>query len=368
MKNLYRFLFLSTFAFLLTHIGFAQCEQVNLASLTNPGSYTVATLTETDGIRNGPDYAGATIYYPTNATPPFASIAIVPGFVAQPSSVQDWGPFYASHGIVTIIIGTNSPFDNPELRATALLDALETIKQENSRASSPLKGLLNLNQLAVSGWSMGGGGAQRAAVRDSTISAVVALCPYLESPVLNHKVPLLIFSGENDAVASPAQHADIHYQTTPGSTNKLLYEIAGGDHSVANSPNGGGGSVGKIALSWLKLYVEGNNCYCPLLKEDLLVNPPAASKVKQSFECETLGINMTNQKLTIKYYPNPTTNIVNFQIQKDVQYQLISPLGQTLLQGELKGNNKMIDLSNLPASIYYLQIEGQAIKLIKFDY
>ncbi|MGJ8665013.1 MAG: poly(ethylene terephthalate) hydrolase family protein [Patiriisocius sp.] len=45
----------------------------------------------------------ATIYYPTNATPPYSSIAIVPGFTALPSSVEQWGPFYASHGIVSSI-------------------------------------------------------------------------------------------------------------------------------------------------------------------------------------------------------------------------------------------------------------------------
>ncbi|HBL79929.1 MAG TPA: lipase, partial [Aequorivita sp.] len=133
------------------NIIFAQCGDVTLESLTNPGPYEVATLTEADGLRNGPDYAGATVYYPTNATPPFASIAIVPGFTALPSSVEEWGPFYASHGIVTIIIGTNSLFDFPEQRATALLDALETMRQENTRSTSPLENQLDVDKFAVSG-------------------------------------------------------------------------------------------------------------------------------------------------------------------------------------------------------------------------
>ena len=50
---------------------------------------------------------------------------------------------------------------------------------------------------------MGGGGSQRAAVIDKTIAAVVSLCPYLNNPKLNHQSPLLIFSGENDAIAPP---------------------------------------------------------------------------------------------------------------------------------------------------------------------
>lgn len=364
MKKLYFVLLLTLISSLFTNITFAQCDDVTVASLTNPGPFQVATLTEADGIRNGPDYLGATIYYPTNATPPFASIAIVPGFVSLPSSVEDWGPFYASHGIVTIIIGTNSIFEQPESRANALLDALETIKQENIRVSSPLEGDLNLNQLAVSGWSMGGGGAQRAAVLDATIAGVVALCPYLNSPQLNHQTPVLIFSGENDAVAPHAQHADIHYNVTPTTTNKVLFEIENGNHSVANTPNSGGGSVGQIALSWLKLYVEGNDCYCPLLTDTLLVNPAAASNVIQDFECQSLGVD-SNEVLIVKLYPNPTNDIVNLDINKDVHYQLISPIGQRLLEGTLTGNSKQIDLSQFPESIYYLTIENQVIKIIK---
>ena len=365
MKNACLFFLLTFLVSLNTNSALAQCEGITIESLSNPGPFNVETLTEADGIRNGPDYLGATIYYPTNASPPFASIAIVPGFTALPPSVAAWGPFYASHGIVTIIIGTNSIFDFPEARAFGLIDALETIKQENTRVTSPLEGALNLDQLAVSGWSMGGGGAQRAAVLDNTIAGVVALCPWLPNPQLSHQSPVLIFSGEDDTVAPPVEHADIHYNATPITTDKVLFEVANGNHSVANTPNGGGGSVGKIALSWLKLYVEENDCYCPLLKDDLLLNPSVASKVEQDFECELLGVE--KQELTIGLYPNPTNSIVNLEILEDVQFELISPLGQRVLQGFLSGDNKQIDLSKFPAGMYYLLIEGQTRKLIQYN-
>ena len=108
MRELYTKTVVLLALFLATTTVFSQCEEITIGSLSNPGIYDVATLTEADGLRNGPDYFGATVYYPTNATPPYASIAIVPGFTASPNSVEAWGPFYASHGIVTIIIGTNS--------------------------------------------------------------------------------------------------------------------------------------------------------------------------------------------------------------------------------------------------------------------
>jgi len=102
MKNLY-FVLLLVYLPLFINSAFAQCDDVNLESLTNPGAFVVETLTEADGIRNGPDYLGATIYYPTNAKPPFASIAIVPGFVSLPSSIEEWGTVLCVSWIVPLL-------------------------------------------------------------------------------------------------------------------------------------------------------------------------------------------------------------------------------------------------------------------------
>jgi len=71
---------------------------------------------------------GVTIYYPINKTELLASIAIESRFTALPSSFDEWDPFYSSHGIVGIIIGTNSIYEFPEAPAIALLDALKTRK------------------------------------------------------------------------------------------------------------------------------------------------------------------------------------------------------------------------------------------------
>lgn len=353
--------------FLLTSIApntlIAQCEDATIESLTNPGPFEVATLTEADGLRNGPGYLGATVYYPTNATPPYASIAIVPGFTAPASSVSEWGPFYASHGIVAIIIGTNSPLDFPEARAIALLDALETLRQENSRTTSPLENHLDVDKFAVSGWSMGGGGAQLAAVMDNTIKGVVALCPWLPNPSFNHDSPVLILSGQNDPTAPPAQHADIHYNVTPNTTNKLLFEVQNGNHSVANTPNGGNGAVGKVALSWLKLYLDDDDCYCPLLTDNLLVDPPAASKVESSFECELLGISDNN--FNVSFFPNPTQGLLTVNIQTSAKFEVYSALGQLLLVGELTPSDKQIDFSNFENGIYYVRLGNNSIKVIR---
>ena len=340
----------------------SQCEGVTIGSLSNPGIYDIATLTEADGLRDGPDYFGATVYYPTNATPPYASIAIVPGFTASPNSVEDWGPFYASHGIVTIIIGTNSIYDFPEARAEALLDALETLREENTRNASPLLGAIDEDKFAVSGHSMGGGGAQRAAVLDNSIKGVVALCPWLPNPDLDHSSAVVIFSGQDDTVAPPGVHANIHYDNTPNSTNKLLFEIENGNHSVANTPQGGNSSVGKVALSWFKLYVDQNDCYCSLLT-DYVEDNPLASNIESSFECEVLDTQENSSQTLL--YPNPTRGIVNISLQQDAFYQVYSLLGQLMLSGELKGSLKQIDLSSLPGNMFYVRFNNETFKIAK---
>jgi hypothetical protein len=363
MKKIYTLAFLFFVTLVVPSVLYAQCEDVTVDSLTNPGPFDIATLTEADGLRNGPDYFGATVYYPTNASPPYASIAIVPGFVSQPSSVEEWGPFYASHGIVTIIIGTNSLFDLPEARAEALLDALETLRQENLRDTSPLEGELDTDKFAVSGWSMGGGGAQRAAVLDNTIKGVVALCPWLLDPQLNHDSSVLILSGQDDPTAPPEDHANVHYNETPEATNKLLFEIENGNHSVANTPNGGDGVTGRLALSWLKLYVEDNDCYCPILNDNLLVDPPAASMVQSSFECELLRI--AENKLEISIFPNPTQNSINVSVPGDIHFIMYSTVGQLLLEGDLSGNNKQIDVSHLSQGIYHLRLGNEMVRVFK---
>src|SRR5690554_3670583 len=363
MKIIYPLAVLFLITSLAPNTIFAQCEDVTIESLTNPGPYEVATLTEDDGIRNGPDYLDATVYYPTNATPPYTSIAIVPGFTAQPSSVEEWGPFYASHGIVTIIIGTNSPFEFPDLRAAALLDALETLRQENERQNSPLENQLDVDKFAVSGWSMGGGGAQLAAQMDSSIKAVVALCPWYPQATFNHNSPVLIFSGQDDTVAPPGIHADVHYNVTPDTTNKLLFEIANGSHSVANTPSGGDGVVGKIALSWLKLYLDDNDCYCPLLTDSLLVDPPAASKVESSFECELLST--PDNQFDIAYFPNPVQDFLTVNIQEVADYKVYSAVGQLLLSNALNRETNQINFSHFESGVYFLHIEDEMIKLVK---
>ena len=151
---------------------------------------------------------------------------------------------------------------------------------------------------------MGGGGAQLAAVEDSTIKAIIALCPWID-PLqitvnsLNHDIPPLFFSGQNDVVAPPSTHANVHYNYIPSTTDKLIYEISSGGHWVANGPSGGQGEVGRMALSWLKEYLIEDYCYCPLLLDILLT----ASGYQTNITCPTYGC---TDSIALNYDPLAT--------------------------------------------------------------
>lgn len=246
------------------------CGNISLSDIASIGPYDYETINQNDGLRDGPDYGNATVYYPLSKTLPSAAVAIVPGFVSTQNSVATWGPFLASHGIVTIIIDTNSLFDPPSARADGLIDALETLRQENTRVDSPLFDHIDTDRFAVMGWSMGGGAAQLAASIDPNIKAVIALCPWLSFPVssdLNHSVPVLILSGQLDPTAPPSLHANVHYNLTPDTTDKLLFELASGNHSIANNPANVQGEIGEYGLAWLRYYLLGDTCHCTLALE-----------------------------------------------------------------------------------------------------
>lgn len=62
---------------------------------------------------------------------------------------------------------------------------------------------------------------------------------------------------------------------------------------------------------------------------------------------------------TLEYYPNPTTSVLNFN--RACEWKLFNSLG-TLIN---KGEGESIDLSATPLGIYFLQSEGQMLKVIK---
>ena len=220
---------------------------------TTMGPYKV--MMYSSGYPQATEYADSTIYAP-DAEPPLASVAVVPGFVSPQSSIQNWGPFLASWGIATITIGTNSPTDTPDVREVALIGALKTLRDENTRSGSPLMGKLATDVQATMGWSMGGGGTLLAANdHPDQVKVTISMCAW--NPGYSYsmiKSPALMFASQGDPLAGGQSQG--FYMSVPDSTPKMLIETPGGDHFVANDPAGQQGMIGRFGLSWMKVYLE----------------------------------------------------------------------------------------------------------------
>lgn len=63
------------------------------------------------------------------------------------------------------------------------------------------------------------------------------------------------------------------------------------------------------------------------------------------------------EKIEAKIYPNPTSNFINIEIGKQVDYTatLYNAIGKEIFSGK---NFKRFDMNNLPKGVYFLEIQG----------
>ena len=267
------------------------------------GPYDFDTINESQGLRNGPDYYNGILYYPIDAEAPFKSIIFTPGYGAGSTSMSDWAEYFVSYGFTAMIIGPNDEENEWHIgRAEGLIDAIETIKQENERIASPLYGMIDEDSFIVSGYSMGGGASQIALTLDhpnvSSIKGGIALnptiiledcelcpeedgfCICLVPEMLEHDIPTLIVAGQFELNELPAYDGllgqDI-YENTPETTIKMLFEVAGGGHGSSYEPE-----VREKALQWAKYHLLNDSDVC----ETLIEEPNIASDFQTTLSCE----------------------------------------------------------------------------------
>lgn len=351
---------------------FAQCDSITVKNVTHYTPLSLDSIVESEGLRNGSDYKGATLFFPVNENNTMKSIVLVPGYQASQISVTTWAKYLASRGFIAMTIGTNLLGDNPTLRAKALIDGMETIRKENNRTASPLFGRIDTNSIGVGGWSMGGGGAQLSAKMDTRVKVVLAIAPWLGRDInflsdLNHSAPVIIISGQYDAIATNGLHSDLHYTSTPTSTNKLLVEISGGSHFTPLNPYTGKGDIGNTAYAWLKMSLENNDCYCKMLKTDSLNQHSTTSKYLTTLDCSALSVKSTDySSLNVQLFPNPVFDkfTVEFSNHRQLDYVIYDPVGQQLKNGKVR-SGETIKIGDLSNNLYFFVLEQQAYKLLK---
>ena len=279
-----------------------QCQDItDNDSNTNYGPFEFSSFNESNGLISSENYLAATVFYPIDAVPPYASIVMVPGAFSSETTLHQWGSYYASYGFIAMTIGINDYFnDDMSDLAYSLLDAIEVLKQENNRLESPILNKVDIDNFATSGWSIGGGSAQYAATIDSSLRAIIALNPGLaiqdyencDNPAydyyclvpehLNHISPVLIISSEGDTENPTDIDAAIHYNYTPESTTKMLFELEGGNHGTGLNPYSGSGELGEKVIDWLNYHLLDNSDYC-----DTLLNiPSSAAQFYTNLQCQ----------------------------------------------------------------------------------
>jgi dienelactone hydrolase len=249
---------------------FVRGDEPTAQSASSAGPYEVGEIA--DGFRDGPDFGGATIYYPVDAEPPFAMIVFCPGWLGTQASDRAWAPFMASHGIVFMNIDTNATGDSVRQREAAELDALVSLQAEHTREGSPLKGKLALERVSFMGWSMGGGGAWLNAQADPKIKAIVTLAGHHATAggaeiARGITVPTFMLAGTADTSVLGLGMSQPVYEVIPESTPKMLYEVEGATHFDFNDPAYLDGAPARYALSWEKVYLEGDMRYYKFLLE-----------------------------------------------------------------------------------------------------
>lgn len=201
------------------------------------------------------------VFYPTNAEPPFAAVAISDGFLGAGgcgfSQTGQWGPLYASWGIVAMIIHTGGG-DQPTVRGRKLSAAIEAFKMENTKMGSPLFGKLS-GRYGTSGFSMGGGGTTYAAQDDSTLRSNVSIMAWTPA-TSGITVPSLFIFGSSDTLAGTMGMSS--YRGIADTVPKMAVTVRSGH---AGQPSSGGGASGEAGLAFQKVFLEGDERWRPLL-------------------------------------------------------------------------------------------------------
>ena len=74
--------------------------------------------------------------------------------------------------------------------------------------------------------------------------------------------------------------------------------------------------------------------------------------------CIVSGIYLSKTNNGPKIYPNPTTGLLNIEVENNPSYKVIDPVGKVVMEGKLE--TKTIDLSKLGVGFYRLVLTSDS--------
>ncbi|MCK7598593.1 hypothetical protein M0G74_15040 [Microbulbifer sp. CAU 1566] len=215
---------------------------------------------------------GATVYYPTDAAPPYSLLVFTPPYTGTQIMYRDWGPFFASHGIVLVTMDSRTIYDSVDSRADQQQDVLDAMKDENTRYGSPLRGKLDTSRFGATGWSMGGGATWITSAEYSGLKTAMSFAGHnltavdSDSSGRNTRIPTILFNGSLDTTyLGGLGQSDGVYRNIPNGVPKLFYEASNAGHFVWGGPEDANRYVGQLALAFQKTYLDGDTRWAQFL-------------------------------------------------------------------------------------------------------
>ncbi len=111
--------------------------------------------------------------------------------------------------------------------------------------------------------------------------------------------------------------------------------------------------------TWVK-----DNCQLVVFLQDAATDEIVQA---EKIDLATVVSNPTVETVNAAIYPNPANNTLYVNTKENSNYQIVNLLGQSIQSGQLTNTLSKIDISSLPAGVYFINItNGQAVQKVKF--
>ncbi|KDP89874.1 MULTISPECIES: alpha/beta hydrolase [Clavibacter] len=228
-------------------------------------------------------FGGGVIYTPQDTGKAvLGAVVITPGFTDTNADEKATAELVASQGFVAFAIDTLDVYDLPDQRATEMLAAADYLT-----GTSAVKSEVSANDVALLGYSFGGGGTMQAAQSRPSIKAAVTLMPYdfppADQPDAQYPaypkltVPTLVITGQKDEVAVPAEFGKPAYDSIPAGTPKQYLELKGLGHAAGEHVPVA--TIRTAVTAFLKRYLDGNSAYAKFICPAPKVGGPISASV-----------------------------------------------------------------------------------------